>query len=124
MIILSEDSSQLERSSSARDLHISTEAVKTLGCSVYYIPSDFSICVTAANALAHIPTLQPAQKAVWVGYIPSRDRYKAIYLAAQSKRIAIVNAPEEHARAMEFDHAYRTIALSLFSSEISLITRS
>ncbi|MGD1698791.1 hypothetical protein [Dapis sp. BLCC M229] len=55
MIVLSEDSTKNNYSISANDIKIATETAKLMGFKVYYIQSDFSICETAENALAHIP---------------------------------------------------------------------
>jgi hypothetical protein len=106
MIVLSEASDQLEPSASARDITASTEAARLMGCRVYYIPQDFTICETAENALHHIPEQQPASSAVWIGYIPTPQRYEAIYKAALGKGIKLLNDPEQHLRVQEFDRAY------------------
>ncbi|MGB3509962.1 MAG: hypothetical protein WBA93_12115 [Microcoleaceae cyanobacterium] len=58
MIVLTEDSTKNYYSASANDIKIATETAKLMGFQVYYIPSDFSICETSENALAHIP-IQP-----------------------------------------------------------------
>ena len=106
MIVLSEYSPQLSPSASAQDLRQATEAARLVGCQVYHIPQDFSQCETAENALAYVPTQEAVTPAVWVGYIPTPERYAAIYEAALGKRIVLVNAPEQHLRAQEFDRAY------------------
>ncbi|HZS08649.1 MAG TPA: ATP-grasp domain-containing protein [Blastocatellia bacterium] len=105
-IVLSEASDQLTPSASARDIAASTEAARLMGCKVYYIPQDFSVCETAENALAHIPVQAPESPGVWTGYIPSPERYEAIYTAALNKGIRLVNNPREHLTVQEFDQAY------------------
>lgn len=106
MIVLSEASDQLEPSASARDIKASTEAARLMGCRVFYIPHDFERCGDAENALAHVPAREQETPAVWVGYIPSFERYRAVYEAALGKNIRLLNDPEQHLTVQEFDRAY------------------
>lgn len=106
MIVLSEASSRLEPSASARDIRIMTDTAQVMGCRVYAIPQDFELCETAENALAHIPAPEHETPTVWIGYIPTPERYAAVYTAARAKNLRLVNSPEEHLRAQEFDRAY------------------
>lgn len=110
MIVLSEASDQLSSSPSARDLHTSTEAAHLIGCRVYSIPQDFSVCETAENALWHIPRQEQLTPAVWVGYIPSPEHYQAMHDAALHKNMRLLNSPQEHITAQEFDSAYPHLA--------------
>jgi hypothetical protein len=106
MIVLSEASDQLEPSASSRDIKASTEAARLMGCRVYHIPQDFTVCGNAENALSHVPAQEHEAPAVWVGYIPTSGRYRAVYEAALDKNIRLLNDPEEHLRVQEFDRAY------------------
>ena len=106
MIVLSESSDQISPSSSARDLAASTHAAQIAGCEVYYIPADYSQCDDAEGALWHVPHQATPQPAVWIGYIPSAERYRQIYEAARAKGIHLLNTPEQHRVAQEFDGAY------------------
>ncbi len=108
MIVLSEDGGDLKPSASLRDIHASTEAARLAGCRVYHIPADFSRCETAENALAHVPEARD-EPAAWIGYIPSEERYRAIYRAAAARGLRLLNTPEEHLRAMEFHRMYPCI---------------
>lgn len=110
MIVLSEASSRLEPSASARDIQIMTDTAHLMGCRVYSIPQDFDLCETAENALAHIPDQARETAALWIGYIPTPERYGAIYEAALAKNIRFLNSPDEHLRAQEFDRAYPFLA--------------
>lgn len=110
MIVLSEAPEQLTLNASAREIVAVTEVARLLGCAVYTIPPDFERCETAENALAHVPPRRPAAPGVWVGYIPSPERYRAIYDAARAKGITLPNAPEQHRTAMEFDAFYPLLA--------------
>lgn len=102
MIILSEVTSP----ASAQDIAKATELAKLLGCRVYTIPKDFSQCENAENALWHIPKQEKPMLAIWTGYIPSAERYAAIYAELLRKNIHLPNTPEEHLTAQEFDRAY------------------
>lgn len=106
MIVLSEASDQLEPSASARDIKASTEAARLMGCSVYHIPQDFDRCGNAENALWHVPEHEREVPGVWVGYIPTFARYRAVYEAALNKNIRLLNDPEQHLTVQEFDRAY------------------
>lgn len=110
MIVLSESSPQLPPSSSAADLRKATEAARLTGCRVYNIPPDFSQCETAENALAYVPTQEQETPAIWIGYIPVPSHYEAIYVAALEKRVCLLNNPEQHLDAQEFDRAYPRLA--------------
>lgn len=110
MIVLSEASARLTPSASTRDLVAVTEAARLLGCRVYHIPQDFSLCETAENALAHVPVQEEETPGLWVGYIPTPAHYRAIYEAAKHKRVLLLNTPEEHQTAMELDRAYPHLA--------------
>lgn len=113
MIVFSESSPQLSASASTADLRKATEAAKLTGCQVYHIPQDFEQCETAENALAYVPHQKSETPAVWIGYIPDPERYAAIYTAALVKNIRLLNSPEQHLTAQEFDRAYpRLIGLT------------
>lgn len=106
MLVLSEASDQLEPSASARDIKASTEAARLMGCSVYHIPQDFERCGNAENALSHVPAQGREVPGVWVGYIPTSARYRAVYEAALDKNIRLLNDPRQHLTVQEFDRAY------------------
>ncbi|MFB2836451.1 ATP-grasp domain-containing protein [Aerosakkonemataceae cyanobacterium BLCC-F167] len=109
MLVLSEASDRIPPSASSRDIKAVTEIAKLLGCRVYYIPQDFTICETAENALFHIPKQERETLGVWIGYIPTPERYTAIYNEALRKNIRLLNTPEEHLTVQEFDRAYPKI---------------
>src|ERR1044071_2923072 len=106
MIVISEAESEVGVSASARDNFEMTEAAKLIGCIVYHIPKDFSQCENAENALWHVPTRTQPTLGVWVGFIPAPERYEAIYNELLNKQIRLLNNPEEHLVAQEFDRAY------------------
>jgi hypothetical protein len=107
VIVLSEASERLPPSASARDIHASTEAARLAGCRIYSIPPDLADSgVTAADALAYLPDLPGETPGVWVGYIPTPERYAELYAAALAKNVRLPNTPAEHRNAQEFDAAY------------------
>lgn len=106
MIVLSEATNETALSASARDNFAMTEAAKLAGCTVYHIPKDFSQCDNAENALWHIPAQARRTPAMWIGFIPSPERYAAIYAELLNKQIVLLNSPQEHLVAQEFDRAY------------------
>ncbi|BDI33074.1 hypothetical protein CCAX7_51250 [Capsulimonas corticalis] len=110
MIVLSEASSYLEPTPSSRELQAATEAAKLTGCRVYYIPQGFEGLESPSDAFAHIPVQEGETPGVWNGYIPTPEHYDAVYRLALEKRIRLLNTPEEHLRAQEFDRAYERLA--------------
>lgn len=106
MIVLAESVENLPPSASNRDLKANIEAARYAGADVYTIPPDFTLCETAENALWQVPGQKAATPGIWIGYIPDYERYQAIYNAAQAKNISLLNTPEQHRRAQEFDAAY------------------
>ncbi|HEX2905953.1 MAG TPA: hypothetical protein VHO69_03790 [Phototrophicaceae bacterium] len=90
----------------AQETQAILEAARLFGCRVYTMPSDFSACETADNALAYVPDFAVPVLGIWVGYIPTMERYTAIYEAAFRKGINLINSPAQHQLAMEFDHFY------------------
>lgn len=105
LVVLSETSKNVS-SVNARENQAITEAARLFGCRVYAIPSDFEECLTAENALAYIPKFDQTVLGVWVGFIPTYERYSAIYQAAIKRNIYLVNTPDQYRRAMEFDQFY------------------
>lgn len=106
LLVLSEARDEPGANASAQDMIEMTRAAQLLGCSVYFIPKTFDECETADNALWQVPTQDAATPAVWLGFIPTPERYTAIYGAALSRRVHLLNSPDEHLRALEFDRAY------------------
>lgn len=109
MIVFSEATDTGRPNASQMDLIKGTEAARLQGCRIFHIPADFSRCADAEGALNHIPAFDSAQAAVWLGFIPSPERYAAIYQAAASRNIYLLNTPEEHLNAQEFHRFYPRI---------------
>jgi len=106
VIVLSEAAEQLPPSASARDIAASTEAARLAGCRVFFLPPDFERCGDAEGALWHVPAQPTPMPAFWVGYIPSPERYAAIYEATRARNLLLPNTPAQHLDAQEFDRAY------------------
>jgi hypothetical protein len=109
MIVLSEASPRLSPSASLRDITAATEAARLVGCRVFAVPQEEE-GLTADDALAHVPAQADETPGFWIGYIPSAERYAAIYEALRSRGIRLPNTLEEHQRAQEFDRAYPHLA--------------
>lgn len=105
MIVFSEDSPRLTPSTSAQSLKSMTEAARITGCRIHYIPQEED-CPIAADALSYVPIQSEETPGIWIGYIPSPDWYAAIYTEALKRCIRLLNTPEEHLNAQEFDRAY------------------
>lgn len=106
IIVLSEAEAVPPTSINGRELRAQSEAARLFGWRVVSIPLDFSVCETAEAALAYAPVCEPPLAAVWIGFIPTPDRYAAIYEVAVARGIKLLNTPQEHQTAMEFDRAY------------------
>lgn len=106
MIVLSESSSRPYPDANARDITAMTETAKISGCRVIYIPPTVAECGTAENALAHVAVQASMADGILIGYIPTLERYEAIYRAALAKRIRLLNDPAQFRRATELDQFY------------------
>ncbi len=106
LVVFSEADATPSTTINGRELRAISEAARLLGCRVHPVPADFSVCGTAEAALAYLPTFDPPAPGVWVGFIPTPERYAALYAAAQSHGVALLHTPDQHQTAMEFDHFY------------------
>src|SRR5687767_8856851 len=106
VVVLSEDSFVDPNTINGRELRATVEAARMFGCRIYPIPLDFAVCETAENALAYLSECDPPVPAIWAGYIPAVERYRAIYEAAAAKGVRLVNTPAQYQTAMEFDKFY------------------
>jgi hypothetical protein len=82
------------------------EAARLAGCRIVYIPPTFDECGSADAALAHVGEQVEVTPAVWVGYIPTPERYSALYEAALARGMQLLNDPDQFRLAMEFDRFY------------------
>lgn len=110
MLVVFSEQSLNETSVNAREIQKITEIARMFGCRIYSIPRNFDACKTAENALAYVPEFDTLMPALWVGFIPTFDRYKSIYDAAIAKNVQLINTPEQHTLATEFDKFYPLIS--------------
>lgn len=93
-------------SASAGDIRTSTAAARLAGLRVHTMPPDFDRCGDADAALCHVPRAEHPVCAFWIGFIPTPERYGAIHAAALARNLILVNTPDEHLDAQEFDRSY------------------
>ncbi len=109
MIVVFADDVSGKHSINAQEIQATIEVARMYGCRVFIISLNFDDCETADNALAYVPEFDEPVLAVWTGFIPFYDRYKAIYEAALKKNVYLVNTPEQFQTSMEFDKFYPLI---------------
>jgi hypothetical protein len=105
---------------SARDNAAAIEAARVAGFSILSFSSDFEIFFTADEAFDHVPEQTEDTPGVWVGFIPSADRYERVHGALARRRIFLPNSPAQHLKSMEFDRYYD--AISDLTAESRLVT--
>lgn len=106
MIVLSEAHVADRHSINDRELNSITEAARLFGCRVYPLPPSDASAETIAQAFAYVPAFDTPQLGIWVGYIPTPERYTMVYQAALANNIHLVNTPAQYQTAMEFDRFY------------------
>ncbi|MGB7340125.1 MAG: ATP-grasp domain-containing protein [Phototrophicaceae bacterium] len=82
------------------------EAARMFGCKVYSFPSNIEEFDNVDDVFAYIPQFDEPILGIWVGVIPSYERYQLIYKIALKKNIHLINTPDQHRNAMEFDQFY------------------
>ncbi len=109
MIVFSEASPDLDPDKSDGDINGATRAAVGLGVPVFFLERA-SALETDEDPLAHVPAQPGEQPAVWIGHIPTPERYAQVHAQALARGIRLINTPEEHRRALEFDGAYPRLA--------------
>jgi hypothetical protein len=109
IVVLSEAEFRDASSVNGRELERLTETAQMLGCRIVPLPDDLNVYGHVDRIFDYVPEYAPAIAGVWIGYIPSPERYAQVYEAAFRKGIRLVNAPLEYRRAMEFDRFYPLI---------------
>lgn len=109
MFILSEASPDLDPDKSDGDINGATKVAQGLGLPIHFLrlASEYE---PDEDPLAGVPTLPREQAGVWIGRIPTPEWYAHVHARALARGIRLVNAPEEHLRTLEFDHAYPRLA--------------
>lgn len=106
LTVLHEESALAGTSGVGRDTTASVDAARAAGLAVVEFSSDFELWGSAAEAFEAIEARPAPVPAVWLGYIPSPERYQAVYAEASGRNLWLLNSPEEHLRAMEFPRFY------------------
>lgn len=105
MHILSEASPDLDPDKSDGDINGATQVALGLGLAVHFLrrASEYEPDEDPLDGVAPVPR---EQTAVWIGRIPTPEWYARVHASALARGLRLVNAPEEHRRVLEFDHAY------------------
>lgn len=118
MFVIAEDPSSMPPSASRADIEKAITSARLVGCTVRTIPPDFSRCGDAEGALWHVPAQPILTPGWWIGYIPTIERYEAIYAAALARNIRLLNSPAEHLRVLEFDKSYERLGPDLTPASV------
>jgi hypothetical protein len=105
-VILSEAEFTDEHSINGRELRAITETARVMGFRVIQLPRDLESIGGAEAVFAWTPRFDPPEAGIWAGYIPAPGHYEEVYRAAAERGIRLINDPEEHMRAMDFDGFY------------------
>ncbi len=106
MIAFTEAYSRDSGEAGQQALRKATEAAALQGWRVVAIPSEFGEDVSAADALDTLPHFPNIQPAIWIGYIPTPERYLALQNAALDKNIHLLNDLDAHLLSQEFDRYF------------------
>ncbi len=88
---------------------IAPKVADVLGIPVYLLAKNFSLETIAATlqSQAH----QPQNSfGIWLGELPSIDRYRQVYDAFLSRNIQLLNRPEQYAIAQQFSNVYSSLS--------------
>jgi hypothetical protein len=105
MHVLTEADPELDPDISSGDTVGCTRAALALGLPVHFLPAATSLGPEDDVLGALAPVEQPGP-AVWLGYIPTPERYAQVYEAARERGLHLLNDPEAHLRALEFPRAW------------------
>ena len=109
-VLLSEADYTDENSVNGRELRAITETARLMGFRVVSIPRDTASVGGIGAALAWTPRFDPPETGIWAGYIPAAGHYAEVYAAAAERGIRLINDPDQHTRAMDFDGFYPRLA--------------
>jgi hypothetical protein len=105
LIVLHEETGHTS-SPLAKDGLAIADAARAAGCEVFGFSSDFDIFGTAEEALENVPAQPEPTPAVWIGFVPSPERYRDVYEAARSRNLVLLNDPDEYRLTSELDRFY------------------
>jgi hypothetical protein len=95
-----------------RDLEIArhTQCAREAGARLFHFHPDFPSAMEADVALAHLPDALPGEPCIWVGTIPSPERYADVEREVARRGATLVNSQAAHLVALELQRAYPHIA--------------
>ena len=108
LVVLSEQTSRTT-SVNAQEIKQITEIARMFGCRIFTIP-QYSDKSQSEDTFSYVPEFTTLIPAIWVGFIPTAQHYQTIYRLALKKNIQLINSPEQHNIAMEFDKFYPMLA--------------
>ncbi len=105
MILLTESPPDLDPDKLDGDIVGQTKAALEAGLEVAFIPLGRAL-EEGDDPVAALPHHATPTDALWIGHIPSRERYEAVFRGALAKNVRLINDPETHLRITEFDRWY------------------
>lgn len=106
-ICLSEQSSRHPPSPSQLDTDAISDVLRLIGgCRVIDVPVDAPGAPSIEDALAYLSVQPEPTPAIYNGFIPSQERYEAVYAACARRNVWLLNTPEEFARCLSLVEAY------------------
>lgn len=107
-------------SASGRDLARSTEAARLAGFQLFFVPVDLPAGVEVEDVLANLTPSIHGETALFIGYIPSFERYEKLASAVLGKGYRVLVQPSAHRQMLEMDLASE--ALGDLSPPFAVIT--
>lgn len=105
-VLLFEESALSSTSVVGRDSEAQLDAARAAGFDVASFSSDLLLFGDVEDAFEPISPRPVETRCLWVGFIPTLERYGQVYEAAARRNLRLPNGPEAHAEAMEFDRFY------------------
>lgn len=105
MILLTESPPDLDPDKLDGDIVGQTKAALEAGFEVAFIPLG-RVLQEGDDPVHDVPHHEAPAEALWIGHIPSRERYEAVFRGALAKNVRLLNDPETHLRITEFDRWY------------------
>lgn len=90
-------------SASGRDLARSAEAARLAGFRLFFVPLELPAGVSVADALSNLAPVTDRQPALFLGFIPTPERYAELSAAVAAKGYEVVVAPTAHRQMLEVD---------------------
>lgn len=104
-VLLSERSDRTPPPAGAYDTERLVQTGALMGWRNVDIPAHFRDGLTAEDALGLLQRQAAPTPGLLNGFIPTLDRYRAIYAACQARNIHLLNTPDQTQRALELDRS-------------------